>query len=103
MHYLDVDQFYNYHGFTVELLNKYDERSPDFVRNIVMGYDILREELGLTPIFSFENIMKPSYRKLFKKDNKDLKDLPLIKQSRLSVMSIDTKSWKIILKMGKIK
>ena len=33
---------------------------------------------------------------------KDLKDLPLIKQSRLSVMPIDTKSWKIILKMGSI-
>ena len=37
------------------------------------------------------------------KKNKDLKDLALIKQSRLSVMPIDTKCWKIILKMGKIK
>ena len=36
------------------------------------------------------------------KKNKDLKDLPLIKQSRLSVMPVDTKSWKIILKMGRI-
>ena len=36
------------------------------------------------------------------KENKALKDLPLIKQSRLSVMPIDTKSWKIILKMGSI-
>ena len=36
------------------------------------------------------------------KENKDLKNLPLIKQSRLSVMPIDTKSWKIILKMSKI-
>ena len=36
------------------------------------------------------------------KKNKDLKDLPLIKQSRLSVMFIDTKSWKIILNMGSI-
>ena len=36
------------------------------------------------------------------KKNKDLKKLPLIKQSRLSVMPIDTKSWKIILKMGRI-
>ena len=36
------------------------------------------------------------------KENKDLKDLPLIKQSRLSVMPIDTKSWKIILKMSNI-
>ena len=31
-----------------------------------------------------------------------LKNLALIKQSRLSVMTIDTKSWKIILKMGNI-
>ena len=37
------------------------------------------------------------------KKNKDLKDLPLIKQSRLSVMFIDTKSWKIILKMSSIR
>ena len=36
------------------------------------------------------------------KKNKDLKHLSLIKQSRLSVMPIDTKSWKIILKMGRI-
>ena len=36
------------------------------------------------------------------KKNKDLKDLPLIKQNRLSVMPIDTKSWKIILKIGSI-
>ena len=44
-----------------------------------------------TPV-SLENIKK----------NKELKDLPLIRQSRLSVMEIDTKSWKIILKMGSI-
>ena len=36
------------------------------------------------------------------KKNRNLKDLPLIKQSRLSIMPIDTKSWKIILKMGSI-
>tara|TARA_B100000945_G_scaffold315274_1_gene314209 strand:+ start:3847 stop:4266 length:420 start_codon:yes stop_codon:yes gene_type:complete len=37
------------------------------------------------------------------KKNKDISHLPLIKQSRLSVMPIDYKSWKIIYKMGKIK
>ena len=36
------------------------------------------------------------------KKNNNLKDLLLIKQSRLSVMPVDTKSWKIILKMGSI-
>ena len=45
-----------------------------------------------TPI-TLENIKK----------NRDLKDIALIKQSRLSVMPIDTKCWKIILKMGKIR
>ena len=37
------------------------------------------------------------------KKNKALSSLPLIKQSRLSVMPIDYKSWKIIDKMSKIK
>ena len=36
------------------------------------------------------------------KNTKDLKELALIKQSRLSVMPIDTKHWKIILNMSKI-
>ena len=35
------------------------------------------------------------------KKNKDLGHLSLIKQSRLSVMSIDSKSWKILNKMSK--
>ena len=36
------------------------------------------------------------------KKNKDLRHLSLIKQSRLSVMEIDYKSWKIINKIGNI-
>ncbi len=36
------------------------------------------------------------------KKNKDLCHLSLIKQSRLSVMPIDSKSWNILNKMGKI-
>jgi predicted RNA-binding protein with PUA-like domain len=36
------------------------------------------------------------------KKNKDLSHLSLIKQSRLSVMPIDSKSWKIIYKMSKV-
>ena len=36
------------------------------------------------------------------KGNKQISHLPLIKQSRLSVMPIDSKSWKIICKMGRI-
>ena len=37
------------------------------------------------------------------KKTKALSHLPLINQSRLSVMPIDYKSWKIIYKMGKIR
>ena len=44
---------------------------------------------------------KPVTLELIKK-NKDLRHLSLIKQSRLSVMPIDSKSWKILNKMGKI-
>jgi predicted RNA-binding protein with PUA-like domain len=36
------------------------------------------------------------------KKNKDLSHLSLIKQSRLSVLPIDTKSWKILNKMSNI-
>ena len=36
------------------------------------------------------------------KESKEISNLPLIKQSRLSVMPIDSKSWKIICKMGRI-
>ena len=36
------------------------------------------------------------------KKNKDLSHLSLIKQSRLSVMPIDSKSWKILNKMSSI-
>ncbi len=46
----------------------------------------------LKKAISLENIKK----------NKDLKHLSLIKQSRLSVMQIDSKSWKTLNKMSTI-
>ena len=52
----------------------------------------VRFEKKLEHPVSLENIKK----------TKELKDLALIKQSRLSVMPIDTKHWKIILNMSKI-
>ena len=36
------------------------------------------------------------------KKTREISHLPLIKQSRLSVMAIDYKSWKIIYKMGNV-
>ena len=52
----------------------------------------VRFKKALNKPVSLENIKK----------NTNLNNLPLIKQSRLSVMPIDTKSWKIILKMSNI-
>ena len=49
-------------------------------------------EKKLKKPISLENIRK----------NKSLHQLPLIKQSRLSVMPVDSKSWKILNKMGNI-
>jgi predicted RNA-binding protein with PUA-like domain len=49
-----------------------------------------------------EQFFSPITLEMIKK-TKTISHLPLIKQSRLSVMPIDYKSWKIICKMGKIK
>ena len=48
-----------------------------------------------------EKLRKPVTLEIIKK-TKEISHLPLIKQSRLSVMAIDYKSWKIIYKMGKV-
>ena len=49
-----------------------------------------------------EKLRKPVTLEIIKK-TKEITHLPLIKQSRLSVMAIDYKSWKIICKMGKVQ
>ena len=49
----------------------------------------------------FQKLKKPVKLEDIKK-NKQLSHLYLIKQSRLSVMPIDSKSWKILCNMGKI-
>ena len=48
-----------------------------------------------------EKLKKAVSLEIIKKTRK-ISHLPLIKQSRLSVMPIDYKSWKIICKMGKV-
>ena len=48
-----------------------------------------------------EKLKKPVTLQIIKK-TKEIDHLPLIKQSRLSVMPIDYKSWKIIYNMGKV-
>jgi predicted RNA-binding protein with PUA-like domain len=48
-----------------------------------------------------EKLKKPVTLEIIKK-NKIISHLSLVKQSRLSVMPIDYKSWNIIYKMGKV-
>ena len=50
----------------------------------------------------FKKILKKPVSLENIKKNKDLRHLSLIKQSRLSVMPIDFKSWKILIKMSNI-
>ena len=50
----------------------------------------------------FKNKLKTTVTLENIKKNKNLSHLSLIKQSRLSVMTIDSKSWKIINKMSSI-
>jgi predicted RNA-binding protein with PUA-like domain len=50
----------------------------------------------------FKKKMKKSIPLEVIKKTKSINHLPLIKQSRLSVMPVDYKSWKIICKMGKV-
>ena len=61
-----------------------------------------RKKMFFAVKVKFKNKLKTPVTLENIKENKDLKNLPLIKQSRLSVMPIDTKSWKIILKMSNI-
>ena len=51
---------------------------------------------------SFKSYLKNPISLETIKKNKDLKHLALVKQSRLSVMPIDTKSWKILNKISNI-
>jgi len=50
----------------------------------------------------FKKMLKKTVSLENVKKNKDLNHLSLIKQSRLSIMPIDSKSWKILNKMSSI-
>ena len=62
------------------------DKTKKFVSIIVKAIAPLKREISLQEI----------------KKNKDFRDLSLVKQSRLSVIEIDLKSWKKICKMSKI-
>ena len=58
-------------------------------------------KFGSIMVRSFKKFKLPVSLKHIKK-HRLLKRLQLVRQPRLSVMSIDSKSWKIICKMGKV-
>ena len=80
-------------------------------KEIVGGVEVIKEHyidktdksgrfVAVTVKF-LRKLDKPVTLDEIKKD-KQLSHLSLLKQSRLSVMSIDSKSWKILDKMGKL-
>ena len=74
------------------------------VRVIKTAFPDKTDEIGrfvAVQVRFVEKFKNPISLKMIKK-NKKISHLPLIKQSRLSVMPIDYKSWKIIYNMGKI-
>ena len=62
------------------------DRTHKFVSIIVRALYPLKREVSLQEI----------------KKNKDFRDFPLVKQSRLSVIEVDLKYWKKICKMGRV-
>ena len=63
-----------------------DRTNKKFVSVVIKALYPLKREVSLQEI----------------KKNKDFRDFPLVKQSRLSVMQVDLKYWKKICKMGKV-
>ena len=62
------------------------DKTKKFVSIVIQALYPLKREVSLHEI----------------KKNKDFKDFPLVKQSRLSVVKVDLKYWKKICKMGKV-
>lgn len=54
---------------------------------------------GMVDVKAVKAMARPVHLKEIKADPR-LRDLPLIRQSRLSVMPIDVQSWRIICEMG---
>ena len=90
------DQCFFYHsnigkeivGIVEVIKEAYIDRTDKTKRFVAVTVKFLKK---LDKPISLENIKK----------NKELSHLSLIKQSRLSVMPIDSKSWKILNKMSK--
>ena len=91
------DQCFFYHsnigkeivGIVEVIKEAYQDKTDQSGRFVAVTVRFLKK---LRKPITLENIKK----------NKELSHLSLIKQSRLSVMPVDSKSWKILNKMSKI-
>ena len=91
------DQCFFYHsnigkevvGIVEVIKEAYPDKTDQSGRFVAVTVKFLKK---LNKPITLENIKK----------NKELSHLSLIKQSRLSVMPVDSKSWKILNKMSKI-
>ena len=91
------DQCFFYHsnigkeivGIVEVIKEAYTDKTDQSGRFVAVTVKFIRK---LKRPITLENIKK----------NKELSHLSLIKQSRLSVMPIDSKSWKILNNMGKV-
>ena len=91
------DQCFFYHsnigkeivGIVEVIKEAYPDKTDQSGRFVAVTVKFIRK---LDSPVTLENIKK----------NKQLSHLSLIKQSRLSVMPIDSKSWKILTKIGKV-
>ena len=91
------DQCFFYHsnigkeivGIVEVIKESYPDKTDHSGRFVAVTVKFLKK---LNKSITLENIKK----------NKQLGHLSLIKQSRLSVMSVDSKSWKILNNMGKV-
>ena len=91
------DQCFFYHsnigkeivGIVEVIKEAYKDKTDQSGRFVAVTVKFIRK---LKRPITLENIKK----------NKELSHLSLIKQSRLSVMPIDSKSWKILNNMGKV-
>ena len=61
-----------------------------------------KKQFVMVDVRAYKKLKKPVYLEQIKND-KRLSHLALIKQSRLSVMPIDYKSWSIIMKLSNTK
>ena len=90
----------------VDLFKKYDVVDIFYNSNVSSIYKVVdktdkSKRVVAVKVKFIKKLKKPVSLEKIKK-NKELSHLSLIKQSRLSVMPIDSKSWKILNNMGKI-